>query len=69
MNLMSVDAQRFFDLSLFIHMIWSAPLQICLAIVFLWQTLGPSVLAGIAVVLLLIPINSGIAGATRKMQV
>jgi ATP-binding cassette subfamily C (CFTR/MRP) protein 1 len=68
-NLMAVDAHRFYELAVYMHTIWSAPLQICLATVFLWQNLGPSVLAGIAVVLLLIPINSGIAGITRKMQV
>lgn len=36
-NLMSVDAQRFMDLTMFLNMIWSAPLQICLALYFLWQ--------------------------------
>lgn len=45
-NLMAVDAQRFMDLTTYINMIWSAPLQIALAIYFLWDLLGPSVLAG-----------------------
>nr|XP_033816969.1 canalicular multispecific organic anion transporter 2 isoform X3 [Geotrypetes seraphini] len=36
-NLMSVDAQRFMDLTTFLNMLWSAPLQICLALYFLWQ--------------------------------
>ncbi|EMP33031.1 Canalicular multispecific organic anion transporter 2 [Chelonia mydas] len=36
-NLMSVDAQRFMDLVTFLNMLWSAPLQICLALYFLWQ--------------------------------
>lgn len=45
-NLMAVDAQRFMDLTAYINMIWSAPLQICLALYFLWGILGPSVLAG-----------------------
>uniref|UniRef100_A0A8C3UXW1 Canalicular multispecific organic anion transporter 2 n=1 Tax=Catharus ustulatus TaxID=91951 RepID=A0A8C3UXW1_CATUS len=57
-NLMSVDAQRFMDLMTFLNMLWSAPLQIFLALYFLWQTLGPSVLAGVAVMVLLIPFNS-----------
>ncbi|KAG8222673.1 hypothetical protein J437_LFUL002555 [Ladona fulva] len=38
-NLMSVDAQRFMDLTAYLNMIWSAPLQITLALYFLWQTL------------------------------
>lgn len=45
-NLMAVDAQRFMDLTAYINMIWSAPLQIALALYFLWDLLGPSVLAG-----------------------
>ncbi|KAM9296382.1 ATP-binding cassette sub-family C member 3 [Gastrophryne carolinensis] len=68
-NLMSVDAQRFQDLTTFLNMLWSAPLQICLALYFLWQTLGPSVLAGVAVMVLLIPINAVIAVKTRAFQV
>lgn len=36
-NLMSVDAQRFMDLIAYINMIWSAPLQVVLALYFLWQ--------------------------------
>ncbi|XP_069809504.1 ATP-binding cassette sub-family C member 3 isoform X3 [Dendropsophus ebraccatus] len=68
-NLMSVDAQRFQDLTTFLNMLWSAPLQIFLALYFLWQTLGPSVLAGVAIMVLLIPINAFIAMKTRAFQV
>lgn len=39
-NLMSVDAQRFMDLTTYLNMIWSAPYQIALALYFLWETLG-----------------------------
>lgn len=35
-NLMSVDAQRFMDLATYINMIWSAPLQVVLALYLLW---------------------------------
>ncbi|KAK2866207.1 hypothetical protein Q7C36_002263 [Tachysurus vachellii] len=68
-NLMSVDAQRFMDLTTFLNMLWSAPLQIILALIFLWKTLGPSVLAGVAVMVLLIPFNAVIAMKTRAYQV
>ncbi|XP_030629091.1 canalicular multispecific organic anion transporter 2 [Chanos chanos] len=68
-NLMSVDAQRFMDLTTFLNMLWSAPLQIVLALFFLWQNLGPSVLAGVAVMILLIPFNAVIAMKTRAYQV
>ncbi|KAM4525784.1 ATP-binding cassette sub-family C member 3 isoform 2-T2 [Fundulus diaphanus] len=68
-NLMSVDAQRFMDLTTFLNMLWSAPLQIILALYFLWQNLGPSVLAGVAVMVMLIPFNAVIAMKTRGYQV
>ncbi|XP_043085931.1 ATP-binding cassette sub-family C member 3 isoform X2 [Puntigrus tetrazona] len=68
-NLMSVDAQRFMDLTTFLNMLWSAPLQIILALFFLWQNLGASVLAGVAVMVLLIPFNAFIAMKTRTYQV
>lgn len=57
-NLMSVDAQRFMDVTAYINMIWSAPLQIAVALYFLWECLGPSVLSGLAVMIILIPVNA-----------
>ncbi|XP_063790448.1 multidrug resistance-associated protein 1 isoform X2 [Pseudophryne corroboree] len=68
-NLMSVDAQRFMDLATYINMVWSAPLQVILALYLLWQNLGPSVLAGVAVMILLVPVNAVIAMKTKKYQV
>ncbi|XP_071454824.1 multidrug resistance-associated protein 1 isoform X2 [Hetaerina americana] len=68
-NLMSVDAQRFMDLTTYLNMIWSAPLQIILALYFLWNTLGPSVLAGLAVMIILIPVNGFIASRVKTLQI
>ncbi|XP_047368145.1 multidrug resistance-associated protein 1 isoform X4 [Vespa velutina] len=68
-NLMSVDAQRFMDLTAYINMIWSAPLQIILALTFLWEKLGPAVLAGLAVMIVLIPINALIANKVKTLQI
>ncbi|XP_030234304.1 ATP-binding cassette sub-family C member 2 [Gadus morhua] len=68
-NLMSADAQRFNDIFSFIHLLWSCPLQILLAIVFLWLELGPSVLAGLAVMVLMVPINGFLATKARKLQI
>uniref|UniRef100_A0A8B9TPU0 Canalicular multispecific organic anion transporter 1 n=1 Tax=Anas platyrhynchos TaxID=8839 RepID=A0A8B9TPU0_ANAPL len=68
-NLMSADAQRFMDMANFIHQLWSSPLQIILSIVFLWGELGPSVLAGIAVMVLLIPINGFLVAKAKGIQV
>ncbi|NXT66261.1 MRP1 protein, partial [Chaetops frenatus] len=68
-NLMSVDAQRFMDLATYINMIWSAPFQVILALYLLWRNLGPSVLAGVAVMILLVPINAVMAMKTKTYQV
>ncbi|XP_038152385.1 canalicular multispecific organic anion transporter 1-like [Cyprinodon tularosa] len=68
-NLMSADAQRFNDVTNFIHLLWSCPLQIVVSIVFLWMELGPSTLAGLAVMVLLAPINGLLAAKARKIQV
>ena len=43
---MALDTQKFMDLVLYLNMIWAGPLQIGLAIYFLWGILGPSSLAG-----------------------
>ncbi|XP_050416423.2 multidrug resistance-associated protein 1 [Patella vulgata] len=67
-NLMSVDAQRLQDITGYLWMMWSAPLQIILAMYLLWGTLGPSVLAGLGVMILLMPINGVIAAKLRKFQ-
>ncbi|XP_017108724.1 multidrug resistance-associated protein 1 isoform X6 [Drosophila bipectinata] len=68
-NLMAVDAQRFMELTTYLNMIWSAPLQIGLALFFLWQQLGPSVLAGLAVMIILIPVNGVIASRIKTYQI
>ncbi|KAL7635871.1 UNVERIFIED_CONTAM: hypothetical protein RMT77_013688 [Armadillidium vulgare] len=68
-NLMSVDAQRFMDLITYLNMIWSAPLQIGLSLYFLWEILGASVLAGLAVMIILIPINGYIANQQKRLQI
>lgn len=63
------DETRLFWLQPYINMVWSAPLQIAGAIFFLWQQLGPSVLSGLAVMILLIPLNGAIAAKGRSYQI
>ena len=66
---MSVDAQRFMELTTYLNMIWSGPLQMTICLYFLWMVLGPSVIAGVAVMVFLIPVNAYIAKRTRVLQV
>ena len=65
---MSVDAQRFMDLTPYLHIIWSGPLQIVLALIFLYKTMGPSIFAGFGVTVLLIPVNAIIATSIKRLQ-
>ncbi|KAJ3266425.1 hypothetical protein HDU77_001036 [Chytriomyces hyalinus] len=67
-NLMSVDAGRLGDLATYFHIIWSGPLQICLALYFLYFTLGVAIFAGVAVMLLMIPINGYLATWSRRLN-
>ncbi|XP_042665460.1 multidrug resistance-associated protein 1-like isoform X2 [Centrocercus urophasianus] len=67
-NLMSADAQQLMELIVNINLLWSAPFQITMAVIFLWKELGPSVLAGVAVLLLVIPLNALIAAKVKTLQ-
>ncbi|XP_040290615.1 canalicular multispecific organic anion transporter 1-like [Bufo bufo] len=67
-NLMSADAQKFMDLTNYIHLLWSSPLQMVVSVVFLWAELGPSVMAGLGVMILLIPINAVLATKSKTFQ-
>ena len=46
-NLMAIDTQKFMDLTPFLNQLWVSPLQVGLALYFLWDVLGPSSLAGL----------------------
>lgn len=67
-NLMSVDAQRLLELMTYVHILWSGPFQIALALVFLWFTVGPSIFAGFGLMVLLIPVNALIGSFQKKFQ-
>ncbi|CAH1406918.1 unnamed protein product [Nezara viridula] len=67
-NLMAVDSQSIMGSLTYINYLFLAPLQIGLALYFLWQQLGPCVLAGLAVMLIMIPMNSFIVNKTKDLQ-
>jgi ATP-binding cassette, subfamily C (CFTR/MRP), member 1 len=60
-NLQAVDAQRLQDVTTYGQQIWSSPFQIVLCMVSLYLLLGPSMFAGVAVMILMIPLNGVIA--------
>ncbi|XP_066891023.1 multidrug resistance-associated protein 1-like isoform X6 [Kogia breviceps] len=67
-NLMSADAQQLMDLTANINLLWSAPFQILMAISSLWQELGPAVLAGVAVLVFVVPVNALVAHRMKKLK-
>jgi ATP-binding cassette subfamily C (CFTR/MRP) protein 1 len=68
-NLMAVDAQRFFELVSYVHVLWSGPMIICIAIYLIWQQLEYGVIAGILVMVLITPLSGIIAAKLRDLQV
>ena len=67
-NLMQIDAQRLVDLIENLNLLWSSPLTIALSIYSLWGFLGPSCLAGLLVMVLLIPTNLVLGSKIKKFQ-
>ncbi|CAJ0583056.1 unnamed protein product, partial [Mesorhabditis spiculigera] len=67
-NLMTVDIQRVQDMTTFVMLFWSAPLQVTLSIYFLWRLLGFSVLVGVLILILMIPLNIWISMKMRTYQ-
>ncbi|XP_070223825.1 multidrug resistance-associated protein 1 isoform X3 [Bos mutus] len=67
-NLMATDTQQLMDLMTNINLLWSAPFQILMAVSLLWQELGPAVLAGVAVLVFVIPMNALVANRMKKLK-
>ncbi|CAO1628044.1 unnamed protein product [Parajaminaea phylloscopi] len=66
-NLMSVDANRLQDLCTYGHIIWSSLWQMTLAFVSLYNLLGWSAFAGVAVLIISIPVNTTLAKYMRML--
>ncbi|XP_014414041.2 multidrug resistance-associated protein 1 isoform X2 [Camelus ferus] len=67
-NLMSADAQQLMDLTANVNLLWSAPFQILMAMSLIWQELGPAVLAGVAVLVFVIPLNAFVATRMKQLK-
>ncbi|KAK5891406.1 hypothetical protein CgunFtcFv8_018661 [Champsocephalus gunnari] len=57
-NLLSNDVNRFDEITLNLHYLWLGPLQAMVIIVLLWCRIGPSCLAGVAVLALMMPVQT-----------
>uniref|UniRef100_A0A3P9DI95 Multidrug resistance-associated protein 4 n=1 Tax=Maylandia zebra TaxID=106582 RepID=A0A3P9DI95_9CICH len=57
-NLLSNDVNHFDEITLRLHYLWAGPLQAMVIIVFLWYEIGPSCLAGVATIAVMMPIQT-----------
>uniref|UniRef100_A0A8B9JN68 Cystic fibrosis transmembrane conductance regulator n=1 Tax=Astyanax mexicanus TaxID=7994 RepID=A0A8B9JN68_ASTMX len=57
-NLLSNDVNRFDEVTIFLHFLWVGPLQAAAVIGLLWQEIGASCLAGMAVLVILMPLQT-----------
>nr|AKC42152.1 ABCC10 [Petromyzon marinus] len=60
-NYMSTDTDRIVNFCPSFHSFWSLPLQVAVSLLLLYQQVGVAFLAGIAVAILLVPLNKLIA--------
>ncbi|CAI6333286.1 unnamed protein product [Periconia digitata] len=68
-NLMAVDAFKVSEISAYLHFLWAnTPVQVLLAVVLLYQILGYSSVAGIGMMIFLLPINLYVSKQFAKIQ-
>ena len=68
-NLMAVDSYKVSEISAYLHYLWgSTPVQLIVCIALLYRILGLSSLAGIIMMILVLPINLFIASQFSKTQ-
>lgn len=57
-NLLSNDVNKFDQVTIFLHFLWAGPLQAIGVTVLLWMEIGISCLAGMAILVILLPLQS-----------
>lgn len=67
-NYMAVDAQRLQDLTQFLQQAWSAPFQIIICMVSLYNLVGWSMMAGIVVMIVMMPAQGWVARIMKNLQ-
>ncbi|KAI7821393.1 P-loop containing nucleoside triphosphate hydrolase protein [Gamsiella multidivaricata] len=67
-NHMAVDAERWIDASLFLPLVISVPLELVISICLLYRLLGWSLLAGLAVFAILMPVQGKMASFMNGFQ-
>ncbi|XP_076004890.1 ATP-binding cassette sub-family C member 4-like isoform X2 [Genypterus blacodes] len=67
-NLLSNDVIRFDDVTISLHYLWAGPLVVAVVVGLLWMEIGPSCLAGIVVLMFLMPTQSMFGNLFSKLR-
>ena len=67
-NLMAIDAQSFFELVSYVHILWSGPIVIGVVIWLLWIQLGVAVVSGLVIMILMFPVTGLLATKIQEYQ-
>ncbi|RMZ78679.1 hypothetical protein DV738_g3746, partial [Chaetothyriales sp. CBS 135597] len=68
-NLMSIDSFKVAEICAYLHYLWAAvPVQLVMAVILLFQVLGLSSLAGIGLMILVLPLNLYVAKSFQSTQ-
>nr|QWN59136.1 ATP-binding cassette C transporter [Rehmannia glutinosa] len=68
MNYVTVDAYRIGEFPFWFHQIWTTSLQLCLAIIILFQSVGLATIASMIVIILTVLCNMPLAKLQHKFQ-
>lgn len=60
-NLIQIDVERIGDAVTSLHDLWQLPLQVVVAFVLLYEQVSIAFLAGVAIIIIMLPINTIIA--------
>ncbi|XP_041115614.1 multidrug resistance-associated protein 4 isoform X1 [Polyodon spathula] len=67
-NLLSNDVNKFDEVTIFLHFLWIGPLQAAAVTALLWQEIGPSCLAGMTVLVFLMPLQTFFGRLFSKLR-
>lgn len=66
--MMAVDGMKLQGLTGYLQTIWSGPFQIIVSVIMLWMQLGYSCLAGLAVIIIMVPLSAWFANKIKSIQ-
>ncbi|CAF4075111.1 unnamed protein product, partial [Rotaria sordida] len=66
-NLMAIDASRFAELTQHIHILWSGPLQLLIALILLYRQMKFAIIPGVTLLFIMIPLSLYLQRIQKKL--